>query len=766
MTSRTFVAFSSSDTILVDTILSACKAARRSDTTLEPWNRNDPSGYPIDKSVYNWVESADTFIADISEPNDNVIYEIGLAIGMRKPVRLIRASSKDIRLLTSIGLLHNVGHDEYDNGNTLVKVLEKREPVAVWPRANRNREHPVYFLQLPVFDSFSRKVSSQIKKTLKLKFRNLNPREIDRLTATEAFEQVSQSFGVIAIWDESEPPQSKRQNQRTAFAIGLARGLDIPFLLFAHKDNRLPLDLDEIATRWSNISDLAGIMRSFRDEVYEAQESFVEIKSHTGRFLDNVYCGDPAAENEAAQLANYFLETEQFRLTTGGDLNILLGRKGSGKTAIFLQARNQTRANKSNIVIDLQPEGYQLIRMKEFILEQLSIGARKEFIASFWEYIVWLEIAYKLLEKDQRRVRYDSRLLPAYDQLQEAYTKRVDGLSGDFTERLEALVDRIVARYSEHAAEKTNGGLSSSKILEIVYGSEIGGIRDDVLQYLKLKGIVFFLFDNLDRFWTAPSFTDIDALIVTGLVESLIDIRKRFAQRSIDFYWAVFLRSDVFEFVVKGMADYGKLSVASVEWNDPELLVKLFKNRILEGFRGNLKNWSEIWEAVTVQNVGSQTTLDFLVESSLMRPRYLIRLFETARRRAITLGKSKIDEDDYRAGLDELGWQVLEDFDRELVDIVPNVKELMFDLVQLGTRMSLHKLRSTIGEKVNSPAMVETIIDVLIWTGCIGVQGSGGVTYISDCGFKRPFIRSLLRDDQQELVVFHPTLATIIGAPR
>ena len=214
------------------------------------------------------------------------------------------------------------------------------------------------------------------------------------------------------------------------------------------------------------------------------------------------------------------------------------------------------------------------------------------------------------------------------------------------------------------------------KFWKIVYGSEIGGIRDDVLQYLKLKGIVFFLFDNLDRFWTAPSFTEIDALIVTGLVESLIDIRKRFAQRNINFYWAVFLRSDVFEFVVKGMADYGKLSVASVEWNDPELLVKLFKNRILEGFRGNAKNWSEIWEAVTVQNVGGQTTLDFLVESSLMRPRYLIRLFETARRRAITLGKSKIDEDDYRAGLDELGWQVLEDFDRELVDIVPKRRRI------------------------------------------------------------------------------------------
>ena len=50
------------------------------------------------------------------------------------------------------------------------------------------------------------------------------------------------------------------------------------------------------------------------------------------------------------------------------------------------------------------------MKLKEFILKQLSHGTRKEFIAAFWEYIVWLEIAYKLLEKDERRVRYDSHL--------------------------------------------------------------------------------------------------------------------------------------------------------------------------------------------------------------------------------------------------------------------------------------------------------------------------------------------------------------------
>ena len=763
MPSRTFIAFSSKDNFVAETIVAACESAQCPDTSLEPWNRNDASGRPIDQSVYSWINSADAFVADVSEPNHNVTYEVGLAIGMRKPVRLIRANNKDLKILESIGLLHNLGHDDYDGRDKLTQILEKHVPVGPWRQAKRNREQPVYFLQLSVLNDFVRRVASNIKKTLKLKFRSFNPQEIDRLTASEAFEQVSQSFGVIAIWENSDTPEAFRQNQRLVFTIGLARGLDIPFLLFAHENDRLPLDLDEIASRWSKTSDVNPIMLTFRDEIYEAQEAFVETRIESDRFLDLVHCGDPAAENEASQLANYFLETEQFRLTIGGELNIVLGRKGSGKTAIFLQARNKTRSDKSNIVVDLQPEGYQLIKLKEFVIEQLSHGARKEFVASFWEYIIWLEIAYKLLEKDEKRIRYDSRLMPSYDRLKAAYEQRAAG-SGDFAERLAGLTERIVSRYESQSKEE-DSKFSSSKILEIVYGSEIRSMRNEVLQYLKHKGIVFFLFDNLDRFWTTPSFTETDASIIIGLVESLTNIRRRFDQEDVDFYWAIFLRSDVFEFVVKGMADYGKLRVSSIEWNDRELLLSLFKNRILAGFKGKMAEWNEIWEAVSVQKVGEVATLDFLIESSLMRPRYLIRLFEMARRRAITLVKPKIEEADYQAALGELGWQVLEDFDRELADVVPNAEQLLFDVAQIGSKMSLNDLRKTINQKVSEPLMVERIIDVLIWTGCIGVQGSTGVTYISDCEFKRPYIRALLKDPEVKIIVFHPTLAAIIASP-
>lgn len=101
-----------------------------------------------------------------------------------------------------------------------------------------------------------------------------------------------------------------------------------------------------------------------------------------------------------------------------------------------------------------------------------------------------------------------------------------------------------------------------------------------------------------------------------------------------------------------------------------------------------------------------------------------------------------------------------------LVDVVPNAEQLIFEIAVLGSEMSLNELRHTISRRISDPQTVEVAVDLLIWTGCIGVQTSHGVTYISDCGFKRPYMRALIIDPDPKSIVFHPTLASVIAAPR
>ena len=75
--------------------------------------------------------------------------------------------------------------------------------------------------------------------------------------------------------------------------------------------------------------------------------------------------GDPMAENEMATLSNYFFLTDEYHRVLRGEVNLVVGRKGMGKTALFTQIREKIRSDKSNIVVDLKPEGYQLKKLKK-----------------------------------------------------------------------------------------------------------------------------------------------------------------------------------------------------------------------------------------------------------------------------------------------------------------------------------------------------------------------------------------------------------------
>ena len=224
--------------------------ASSDDAKFVPWKVRDLSGQPIDRGVASWVEEADAIFADISFVNHNVTFEIAYAIALGKPVYLVRYSASSWSDVEAAGLLHNVGHSAYSDEKSLVQVLRNAEAKSAgWPRPKKNYAQPLYFVQPSSSEDSLINLSSAIKKRARLRFRTFNPKEVDRLTASEAHSQVAASFGVIATWHSDHVPHADRQNQRAAFVIGLARGFDIPFRLVAANHLRLPLGSGPIDLR-------------------------------------------------------------------------------------------------------------------------------------------------------------------------------------------------------------------------------------------------------------------------------------------------------------------------------------------------------------------------------------------------------------------------------------------------------------------------------------------------------------------------------------
>jgi len=200
---------------------------------------------------------------------------------------------------------------------------------------------------------------------------------------------------------------------------------------------------DQVKT-YRQPDDINDLITEFSAEVIEEMQVVNTNGTDNHTPLTDLILGDPMAENEMTTLGDYYLTTEEYMRVSRGEANMVVGRKGMGKTALFIQLRDKTRNDIRNIVVDLKPEGYQLKKLREDLLELLTEGSVEHLVVAFWEFLLYVEIANKILEKDAKKASYDHRLGDLYRELENSQKKVSLADEGDFSERLQGLVDEIL----------------------------------------------------------------------------------------------------------------------------------------------------------------------------------------------------------------------------------------------------------------------------------------------------------------------------------
>jgi hypothetical protein len=89
------------------------------------------------------------------------------------------------------------------------------------------------------------------------------------------------------------------------------------------------------------------------------------------------------------------------------------------------------------------------LKLKEDILAHVTQGASHHLVTAFWEYLILLEITYKLLEKDQNTHKFNHEIRDLYIELEHTYRTEGYSVEGDFSERLLALSQRIALDYGQ-----------------------------------------------------------------------------------------------------------------------------------------------------------------------------------------------------------------------------------------------------------------------------------------------------------------------------
>ena len=766
-----FVAYPSRDPQLQGIMRSAIQKANTAQgpVQFDSWEFNDIPGTPLISPILEKIDDSGFIVADITFLNPNVVYEVGFAIGKGKRVFLTRHrhSAGDRDMAGRVGIFDTLGYFEYDDADVLAQRLTT--PIDETPLSFSLKidvQAPAYVVEPPEKGAAATMMTSRLKKA-RYRYRSFNPSEDSRLSAVDAIRQVATSAGVLVTLEKEQTRDwALVHNLRALFVAGLADGMGKPLLILCPDGYDAPLDVRDEVKPYRHPDDIVEHVAAL---VLELTDHLQQVEPPSGKVatsLQRLSFGDPTAENEMTTLGAYYMHTDQFGRALRGEVNLVVGRKGSGKTALFLQLRDRLRSDKRNVMVDLKPEGYQLIKLKEDLLSYLTEGTRQHLITAFWEYLLLLEVTYKVLEKDRITHKHNHELYERYLDLEATYKVENFSVEGDFSERLLMLSNRIATEYRARYGDGANTKLTADDVTSLIYSHDLRSLREKLSDYLYTKQAVWILFDNLDKGWNTGGVDEIDAIVLRCLVEAGRKIERDMTKRKHMFHCIVFVRNDVYELLMKSSADYGKDMRAVLDWTDADMLREMLRLRLVSGIEGigDDVSFEQVWRDICISHYRGEESAAYMIERSLMRPRNLLKIFAHSKGFASNFNHVRIDESDIEKGLRAYSQDLLIELDHELNDVFPSVPNLLYSFLDAPSEVSATRLREIICAGGTPCDAVDHVLGFFLYYGVIGLQTGGGVQYIFDVNYDSKLLSlRAARQGEHARYVINPAFWPALG---
>ncbi len=685
------------------------------------WKDLDISGQIIFCKICKAVRFTKLVIADVTTLNFNLLFEIGYAIGLGKSVLPIRDTSyiRDNKVFDELGLLDTLGYIDFQNSTTLMEGITKR--LDDIPPFNNflamNSETPLYLVKSQIQNEGMIKLMSALKKS-GLRFRTFDPRETSRLSLHEAFKQVYPSYCMIAHLIDPARKGALAHNARCAFLAGMSMAAGRFTLMLQETETMQPIDYRDVIKSYSratNIPDL--LIPLIRLVVERLQETRFVATALPLRQLEKVDLGDLAAENEIGALRTYFVPTAQYNEAKRGHARLVVGRKGAGKTAIFYGVRSAYKPSNDHLVLDLKPEGHQFTKLRESILKELSPGLRQHVLTAFWNYVLLMEIAHKVIKEGERYAYRDYTIKEAYERVVKAYGSDQQLEEADFSERLLRLVDTILERRKDIVDIA-----STADVTQLIYEHDISPLSTALSDFLKIikKEAVWLLFDNLDKGWPVTCATSEDIMILKCLLEATRKIERQFDLRKVEFHSIVFIRNDIYQYLVVDPADRGKETAVILDWNDPEAFKEIIRKRIIYSTQME-QLFDVLWPHFFETHINGEESFSYILDRTLLRPREVLRFTRESINTAINRGHEKVTQDDILQAEQTYSDDLLVDITYELKDVSPDYADVPYAFIGSKVLLSKDEVRQRLVDANVPTERLENVIELLLWFGFLGI---------------------------------------------
>jgi len=431
--------------------------------------------------------------------------------------------------------------------------------------------------------------------------------------------------------------------------------------------------------------------------------------------LGQIDFGSADAESDR-RLSEYFVKAPYVEDALSLKRTLILGRKGSGKSALFSQLERLFRASglATTIVVQLTPDQYSWTALRQYREQGLM---PEQAHTNAWKFAIATAIAGSLAD-------LSDVLLPT----QEAKEAR---------DRLRAFIHQNYGKTHPTLYPTATRLLNGIKSFNLeAFGFGVGIERTDkelpltpmvidallvlIAQIARIIGIIV-AFDKLDDSWDGSNESK---HLLIGLLKATKDLNDRYSRQnpSSGISLLVFLRADIYEGLQFDDKDKHRATEVQIAW-DAGLLKKMIEQRLQdEVTTGDLFEEGEMR--------GSILPFNYLVKRTFLRPREVIQFLQAcaniAGRDATEISKEHIRQAEERYS----AWKV-EDLKQEYRRLHPDFESALEALRQgLHRYDSLEEFEKFLRGRI--PQIIERIgsrpiIELLFNASVIGVRlGNAG----------------------------------------
>ena len=663
---RTFFGYPSQPGILRDTIAEASRLIGETHLTeVETWETLKIGGQIIISRICEAIDRASLSCFDLTKLNQNVMFEVGYAIGANRPIWLTRDTT-DIhssQIWRQVRLLTPVGYIGYENAEDIRQKFIQEQPQIntptifekeIEPNLIAGQEIDVFYLKSVIDTEPSRRLTQRIRRYesrgLQLSVDDATESNIQPLHWYG--QQIYQANSVLAHFCSQHRIGALIHNARAALICGLAFGMKKPLLMLAEEEYAAPLDYGHLLITYGNTRECVDqadrwlSARKTKRKARQSEETTALKTHHLATELRSLRLGEHVAENEAAELTDYFVETASYNEVLTRQLALFVGRKGTGKTANLIRAAAELAEDKRNVVCVIKPAGYEMDSLVALLQRFRQFDAKSYLVESMWKFLIYSELGAVALEAIRAREQVTG-VPPIGDEwaLAQYVQDPANGLNEEFSVRLEHVVTRLA-----DIAPDSSIGSTRMKISEGLHSTVLSTLRKLLGNVLTDKERVAILIDNLDKAWKRRAETEVLSELILGLISSIGRIQNDFkaatgGRQPIKFTAAIFIRSDIFTYVSRAAREPDKIPVSHINWNDKDLLLRVIEERYVAA-RQFAVSPNELWEKLFCPTIEGQETRDYIWSNVLSRPRDIVYLCNAAIINAVNRGHQVVKEQD------------------------------------------------------------------------------------------------------------------------